>query len=125
MGAAIWAFIQSLLQLVSGIVSIKDKSLTKRLVEVKGDIKSDRLQDRDLKREAKILTGYAIKPVIPVDQLEPRLLYEGDKEMIFWLIKEDLADVLTKKQQRIFGRKVKRETFYTYFSVAIHPLTEH
>lgn len=100
----------------------RGKKLTETLVEVEGDIKADNKLDRHLKREPKIL--YYAPTVADMDENISTILYSGNKLEMLVLVDEDLGDVLTRKQQKLFGRKIEDKDD-GYFVVCVHPLTQH
>ena len=118
---AIFQFLKELFKAIGGFQKTADRKLTEPLIMVKSELRIDRLKDRDLRHEAKILIGYQIKPV----ELPPKTLYAGTKDEILTQIKQDLARILTPNQERKFRKTVRRDKVFTYYTIAIHPLTQH
>lgn len=105
-------------------VAIREDANTDAVKELR---KQDRIQDKDLLREPKILYHFDnvedyLKSINLKDNERP--LYHGEKAAILSEIKQDWARILTPRQQRQFKRLVKKSG-KEWFCIKIHPLTVH
>lgn len=94
---------------------------------IKHHRRQDRILDKDLKRSEKILYYFD-----SFDEFNKstsmtgneRALYFGDKHSILKEIRWDIANILTRKQGKLFRRLVE-EGNKPYYVIKIHPLTLH
>lgn len=120
MGQGIITLIRAFLETLITFGKIKDKKLTEELVRVEGDIKVDKKQDKHLRFEPKILYYMDMKDAVEIEGV----LYSGTKKEMLTLVTEDLGNILSRKQQKVFRKKIKDHT-EGYFLLTVHPLTQH
>lgn len=94
---------------------------------IKHHRRQDRILDKDLKRSEKILYYFdSFDEFNKSTSMEgnQRALYFGDKHSILKEIRCDIANILTRKQGKLFRRLVE-ESNKPYYAIKLHPLTLH
>lgn len=106
--------------------AIREKADTRVINQ---EIKQDKKKDRHLRQEPKLLYAFNDHELYRecVNITEPpekKPLYCGSKEEILFLIKQDPADVLEKKQARQLKEQVQMSSSLL-FCIKLHPVSIH